>query len=59
VDAGDRVATRLRYHGRGKESGAELVADLYHQVVTFRAGTIVRIEYFADWRAALDAARPE
>src|SRR5436190_6953128 len=38
VDAGDRVATRLRHFGRGKGSGIEINAELYHQVVTFRAG---------------------
>ena len=56
VDAGDRVATRLRHHGRGRESGLEIDAELYHQVVTFRDGTIVRIEYFASWDEALAAA---
>jgi ketosteroid isomerase-like protein len=58
VDAGDRVAVRLRYYGRGKGSGAEIEAELYHQVTTFRAGKMVRIEYFTDWAEALEAARP-
>jgi ketosteroid isomerase-like protein len=57
VDAGDRVATRLRHRGRGKASGAEIDAALYHQVMTFRDGVIVRVEYFDDWRAALAAAK--
>ena len=56
VDAGDRVATRLRHYGRGKGSGIEIDEELYHQVVTFRDGRMVRIEYFADWREALEAA---
>jgi ketosteroid isomerase-like protein len=56
IDAGDRVATRLRHHGRGKGSGAEIDEELYHQVATFRAGRIVRMEYFADWAEALQAA---
>jgi ketosteroid isomerase-like protein len=56
VDGGDRVATRLRYYGRGKESGAELETEMYHQVATFRDGTFVRIEYFTSWPAALEAA---
>ena len=47
VDAGDRVATRLRYYGRGK-NGAEIEGEMYHQVATFRAGRMVRIEYFGD-----------
>jgi hypothetical protein len=35
VDAGDHVATRLRYHMRGRESGAEVEGEMYHQVATF------------------------
>jgi hypothetical protein len=56
VDAGDRVATRLRHHGRGKLSGAEINEEMYHQVATFRAGRMVRIEYFGEWSEALQAA---
>jgi ketosteroid isomerase-like protein len=56
VDAGDRVATRLRYYALGKGSGMELEMPLYHQVATFRDGRMVRIEYFAEWDEALQAA---
>jgi ketosteroid isomerase-like protein len=56
VDAGDRVAVRLRHYGRGRESGAELDTELYHQITTFRDGTMVRIEYVTSWPAALEAA---
>lgn len=56
IDAGDHVATRLRYYGRGKESGVEVEGEMYHQVATFRAGRMVRIEYFGEWEQALDAA---
>jgi len=56
VDGGHRVATRLRHHAQGKGSGLVLDEELYHQVTTFRSGRIVRIEYFADWNAALEAA---
>jgi ketosteroid isomerase-like protein len=56
VDAGDRVAVRLRYYGRGKKSGAELETEMYHQVTTFRDGMMVQIEYFTSWPAALEAA---
>lgn len=59
VDAGDRVAVRLRYYGRGKGSGAELDTEMYHQVTTFRDGVIVRFEYFTSWPAALEAAGVE
>ena len=55
VDAGDRIATRLLYSMRGKESGLNIEGELYHQVATFRAGRIVRMEYFAEWSEALDA----
>ena len=56
VDAGDRVATRLRHYAVGKGSGLELDNELYHQVVTFRDGTIVRIEYVTTWEEALRIA---
>jgi ketosteroid isomerase-like protein len=56
VDAGDRIATRLRHYGRGKLSGIEIDEELYHQVVTFREGRMVRIEYFGEWSEALEAA---
>jgi ketosteroid isomerase-like protein len=56
IDAGDRVATRLRHYGRGKLSGAEIDEELYHQVATFKDGRIVRMEYFADWGEACAAA---
>jgi nitrogenase molybdenum-iron protein alpha/beta subunit len=56
VDAGDRVAMRLRYYMRGKESGVVIDGDLYHQVTTFRDGMMVRIEYFTGWDEALAAA---
>jgi hypothetical protein len=29
---------------------------MYHQVSTFRDGTIVRMEYFTSWPLALEAA---
>jgi ketosteroid isomerase-like protein len=56
VDAGDLVAVRLRYYGRGKGSGLELDTEMYHQVATFLDGTIVRMEYFTSWDQALAAA---
>jgi ketosteroid isomerase-like protein len=56
LDAGDRVATRLRHYGRGKLSGAEIDEEMYHQVATFRDGKIVRMEYFGEWTEALEAA---
>src|SRR3954451_5805828 len=55
VDAGDYVATRLRHYGIGRRSGVEIDEEMYHQVVTFRAGRMVRIEYFGEWSEALEA----
>jgi ketosteroid isomerase-like protein len=55
VEAGDQVATRLRYYGRGKASGVEIETEMYHQVATFRDGVIVRMEYVTSWPAALEA----
>ncbi len=56
VDAGDRVAVRLRHRGRGRGSGAELDIVLYHQVTTFRDGLIVRFDYVESWEEALELA---
>jgi ketosteroid isomerase-like protein len=56
LGAGDHVATRLRFYGRGKGSGIEVETEMYHQVATFRAGRMVRIEYFGEWSEALEAA---
>ena len=55
VEAGDRVATRLRHSGRSK-MGVEVDEELYHQVATFSDGRIVRMEYFGTWPEALEAA---
>ena len=55
IDAGDRIATRLRHYGKSK-GGVEIDTELYHQVVTFRDGRMARIEYFASWEEALEAA---
>jgi ketosteroid isomerase-like protein len=56
IDGGDHVATRLRHYGKGKRSGVEIDEEMYHQVATFRAGRMVRIEYFGEWSEALEAA---
>ena len=55
LDVGDQVVTRLRHYGRGKESGIAIDEELYHQVATFDAGKIVRLEYFVEWSEALEA----
>jgi ketosteroid isomerase-like protein len=56
VDAGERVAVRLRYYGRGRGSGAEIETEMYHQVTTFRDGLMVRFDYVTSWQEALDLA---
>ena len=56
IDAGERVAVRLRHYGMGKGSGIVIDEEMYHQVSTFRDGVMVRIEYFTTWDQALEAA---
>ncbi len=56
VDAGECVAVRLRFHGRGETSGVKVDEEVFHQVTTFRDGRMVRIEYVSDWADALEAA---
>jgi ketosteroid isomerase-like protein len=56
IDAGDCVAVRLRFHGRGKASGIEVDEEMYHLAITFRAGRIIRMEYVVEWEEALEAA---
>jgi ketosteroid isomerase-like protein len=55
VDAGERIATELRFFGRGKGSGLELDAEMYHQVATFHEGRVARLDYFGTWPEALEA----
>ena len=57
VDAGERVAVRLRYYGRGKGSGAEIEGRGAHLWI-FRDGLVVGHEAYRDRdeaRAALAA----
>jgi ketosteroid isomerase-like protein len=42
--------------GEAREAGVEIDTEMYHQVITFRDGRMVRIEYFTEWAAALQAA---
>jgi ketosteroid isomerase-like protein len=55
VDGGSKVVADVRQEARGKESGAT-VAWRYWQVATFRAGKVLRFEWFADRAEALAAA---
>lgn len=53
IDAGDRVVMRYRSRVRGQRSGIEDEV-LFTQVVTFRLGKVVMLEYFLDHQAALE-----
>jgi ketosteroid isomerase-like protein len=55
IDCGNRVVSMLRQRGRGTSSGAEVSVD-FAQVVTLRAGKIVRVDNYLDRRQALEAA---
>jgi ketosteroid isomerase-like protein len=54
-DAGDRLVTIARQHGRAKHGGPE-VEMRFAQVWTFRDGLIARTEMYADRSEALEAA---
>ena len=55
IDAGDRIISISRQHGRGASSG--VVAELeVAQVTTLRDGQIVRIDNYLDRAKALEAA---
>jgi ketosteroid isomerase-like protein len=53
-DHGDRALVVTLEHGRGSASAADVSARTY-QVVTFRAGKVLRYEEFYDERDALAA----
>jgi SnoaL-like domain len=42
IDAGEFVLVRLRFHGRGKTSGAKIDEEMFHQATSFRDGRMVR-----------------
>ncbi len=51
VDLGDRVLCHLTFCARTRDGGVELEKD-EQQLLTFRDGQIVRLEWFHDARAA-------
>ena len=55
IDAGDRVISMSRQHGRGASSGAVAELELA-QVATLRDGQVVRIDNYLDRAKALEAA---
>ena len=55
IDAGEIVVARARAHLTGERSGLE--GDMqFSQVMTFRKGKVVLIEFFWDHHEALEAA---
>jgi ketosteroid isomerase-like protein len=55
IDAGEIVVLRVRSHITGERSGVE--GDFqFSQVLTFRKGKVVLIEFFWDHQEALEAA---
>jgi ketosteroid isomerase-like protein len=55
TESGDRVVGRMTRTLRGKASGIEVDYD-YWIVATFRAGKLLRTEWFSDREQALEAA---
>lgn len=53
-DAGEEVVTLFTFHARGRD-GLE-VRRQFGNVWTFRDGLVVRIQAYADWSEALEAA---
>ena len=55
IDAGEIVVLRVRAHITGERSGLE--GDMqFSQVLTFRKGKVVLVEFFWDHHGALEAA---
>jgi ketosteroid isomerase-like protein len=55
IDAGESVVLRVRAHMTGERSGLE--GDMqFSQVLTFRKGKVVLVEFFWDHQEALEAA---
>jgi ketosteroid isomerase-like protein len=55
IDAGDRIVIRNRSRVHGQRSGIEDEVT-FTQIVTFRRGKVVMLEYFLDHDEALEAA---
>jgi ketosteroid isomerase-like protein len=54
-DLGDRALFLGRFHGRGKESGAETRSPIAY-LVDFRNGKVARVVSYLDHQEALEAA---
>ena len=51
----DRVLALITFHATEREGGEEVVRPYAH-LATFRDGLVVRVDAFADWEEARDAA---
>jgi ketosteroid isomerase-like protein len=58
VDLDDRVLVRVRGSGRGKGSGIRIDGILGH-LWTLRAGRVVRLDVYATWQEAVEAAEQQ
>ena len=54
-DAGEELVVFVQYRGRGRESGADVEAQMAH-VWTFREGSAIRLRQYLDRSQALEAA---
>jgi ketosteroid isomerase-like protein len=54
IDAGERVVSVSRYRGRGRGSGVEIDGPLQFGVWSFRQGKVMRVDWFATRREALE-----
>lgn len=52
----DHLLVLLVFRGRGRGSGAEVTLP-YGHLLTFREGVNIRVDGFADWESAREAAR--
>jgi ketosteroid isomerase-like protein len=56
IDAGDNVLALVTFRARGHQGGVELHTDEQH-LWTLGGGEVVRLEWFHDREAALEAAK--
>jgi hypothetical protein len=56
IDVGDSLVVRVRAHVTGEQWRPDGDVE-FTQVVTFRKGKVVMVEYFSDHQEALKAAR--
>jgi ketosteroid isomerase-like protein len=54
IEAGDRVVVRFRTQFRGRGSGVQ-DDTVFTQLLTFRRGKVIELEYFLNFNEALEA----